>query len=254
MARTNAEVWAGEDFVDFYASRELRPVETTLLTRHRDALAGRVLELGCGAGRLTGHLIELADSVHGLDLSPAMVRYCRRTYPGATFSEGDLCDLSRFGPGSFDAVLAPFNVLDVLGDEERRVVLQEIHRVLVAGGVLIFSSHNRDHAPRGGAGIRVLLGSPRRPGESIRNLPRRVRNRRALRPLERSEAAYSIRNDQAHDFSLLHYYISRDAQERQLGELGFELVECRDLDGGLVPEHALAARCPELHYLARALP
>src|SRR5207302_9604378 len=99
-----------------------------------------------------------------------------------------------------------------------------------------------------------LIGSPRRPGESIRNLPRRVRNRRALRPLERSESGYSIRNDEAHDFSLLHYYISRDAQERQLAEHGFELPECRDLDGGQVPSHAHAARCPELHYVALAQP
>jgi hypothetical protein len=148
-------------------------------------------------------------------------------------------------------VLAPFNVLDVLGDEERRGVLEEIRRIVAPGGLLIMSSHNREYAPRIGPGVRVLLGSPRRPGESIRNLPRRVRNRRALRPLERSETGYSIRNDEAHDFSLLHYYISRDAQERQLAEHGFELIECRDLDGQLVPQHAAAERCPELHYVAR---
>jgi SAM-dependent methyltransferase len=250
---TNAEIWAEDDFVDFYASRQLRPVEAMLLSLHRDALGGRVLELGCGAGRLTGHLIELAEAVHGLDLSAAMVGYCRRNYPRATFSEGDLRDLSRFPLGSFDAVLAPYNVLDVLGDDERRDVLEEIRRVAVVGGVLIFSSHNRGYTPRIGAGVRVLLGSPRRPGASIRNLPRRVRNRRALRPLERSEPGYSLRNDEAHDFSLLHYYIARDAQERQLAEHGFELIECRDLDGRLVAPHASAPRCPELHYLARSL-
>jgi SAM-dependent methyltransferase len=252
--RTNAEIWAEDDFVDFYASRELRPVEAMLLALHRDVLAGRVLELGCGAGRLTGHLIELAEAVHGLDLSAAMVRYCRRTYPGATFSEGDLRELSRFAQCSFDAVLAPYNVLDVLGDEERRAVLTEIRRMVVPGGMLIMSSHNREYVPRVGPGIRVLLGSPRRPGASIRKLPRRLRNRRALRPLERSEVGYSIRNDEAHDFSLLHYYISRDAQERQLAEHGFELIECRDLDGRLFAPGASAAHCPELHYVARPLP
>jgi hypothetical protein len=50
QARLNAELWALGDFVGFYATRDLRPVEATLLDRHRDALAGRVLELGCGAG------------------------------------------------------------------------------------------------------------------------------------------------------------------------------------------------------------
>jgi SAM-dependent methyltransferase len=249
--RTNAEIWSEDDFVDFYAGDELRPVETLLLERYREALAGRLLELGCGAGRLTGHLIGLGGSVHGLDLSPSMVEHCRRTYPRGSFSEGDLRDLSRFPSVSLDAVFAPFNVIDVLGDEQRRGVLDGIRRVLTGEGLLIFSSHNRDYASRIGTGLRVLLGSPRRPGESIRSLPRRLRNRRALRPLERSEPGYSIRNDEAHDFSLLHYYISRDDQERQLAEHGFELLECRDLDGVLLPPHATAARSPELHYVAR---
>jgi SAM-dependent methyltransferase len=249
--RTNAQIWAEDDFVEFYSGRELRPVESLLLASHREALAGEVLELGCGAGRLTGHLIELAEAVHGVDVSPAMIAYSRRTYPRGTFSEGDLCDLSRFGEATFDAVLAPYNVLDVLDDAERHGVLEQVRSVLRPGGMLIMSSHNRDYAPRIGSAIRVLLGSPRRPLQSLRNLPRRLRNRRSLRRLERSEAEYSLRNDEAHDFALLHYYISRDAQERQLAEHGFELLECRDLDGRVLSPAQRAPRCPELHYVAR---
>jgi SAM-dependent methyltransferase len=250
--RTNAQIWSEEDFVGFYSSRELRPVESLLLEIHREALAGEVLELGCGAGRLTGHLIELAEAVHGLDVSPAMVAYCRRTYPRGSFSEGDLRDLSRFGEAMFDAVVAPYNVLDALDDAERNGVLEQVRRVVRPGGLLIMSSHNRDYAPRLGTAIRVLLGSPRRPLQSLRSLPRRLHNRRSLRRLERSEAEYSLRNDEAHDFALLHYYISHDAQERQLAEHGFELLECRDLDGRVLSPAQTAARSPELHYVARA--
>jgi SAM-dependent methyltransferase len=249
--RTNAQIWAEEDLVEFYASRELRPVESLLLASHRQALAGSVLELGCGAGRLTGHLIEVAEAVHGLDLSPAMVAYCRRTYPRGTFSEGDIRELSLFGEASLDAVIAPYNVLDALGDAERQAVLGQIRRLLRPGGMLIMSSHNRAFVPRIGLAMRVLLGSPRRPVKSLARLPRRVRNRRSLRPLERSEPGYSLRNDEAHDFSLLHYYISREDQERQLAEHGFELLECRDLDGHVLGPGQTAARCPELHYVAR---
>jgi SAM-dependent methyltransferase len=249
--RLNAEVWAKGEFVDFYATRRLRTVETMLLERHRDALGGRLLELGCGAGALTGRLCEVARSVHAVDISPAMVAYCRRTYPKATFSEGDLRDLSRFERGSFDAVVAPFNVLDVLGDAERRRVLEEIHAVLVLGGLLIMSSHNRGYAPRIGAAMRAIVGDSRRPLESIRHLPRRLRNRRRLVRLEREEDGYALVNDEAHDFSVLHYYISRDAQEHQFAEQGFELIECLDREGRLVAAGEAAAHCPELHYVAR---
>jgi SAM-dependent methyltransferase len=249
--RANGEVWAGADLVEFYAGDRLRPVEAILLRRYRDDLAGRVLELGCGAGRVTGHLCALAEHVHGVDLSPAMVAHCRRAFPGASFSEGDLCDLSAFTGGSFDAVLAPYNVLDVLCDADRREVLDEIRRLLVSGGLLIFSTHNRAHAAHLSRRLRLYLGSPRRPAASVRTLRLRLRNHRRLHELERSEPGYSLVNDEAHDFSLLHYYIGRDAQERQLSEHGFELLECRDLDARVVPQRAAATRCSELHYAAR---
>jgi SAM-dependent methyltransferase len=251
QAHLNAAFWERGDYLEFYANRSLRPVEEVLLERFRDALAGSVLELGCGAGRLTGHLSEVAREVHGVDISPAMVAYCRQAYPSATFTVGDLRDLSAFESGHYDAVLAPFNVLDVLDDPERGGVLDEIRRVLVEGGLLIMSSHNRDHVPRIAPAIRLWIGAPRRPLQSIRRLPRRLRNRRRLAPLQRVENGYAIVNDEAHDFSVLHYYIARDAQERQFAEHGSELIECLDLDGRDVPAGATATHCPELHYVAR---
>lgn len=250
QAHLNAAFWERGDYLEFYANRSLRPVEEVLLERFRDALAGSALELGCGAGRLTSHLSEVAREVHGIDLSPAMVAYCRRAYPGATFAVGDLRDLSAFEGGSYDAVVAPFNVLDVLDDPERAGVLDEIRRTLVEGGLLIMSSHNRDYVPRMAPAIRLLIGSPRRPLQSVRRLPRRLRNRRRLAPLQRAENGYAIVNDEAHDFSVLHYYITRDVQERQFAEHGFELLECLDLDGQLVKPGGAARHCPELHYVA----
>lgn len=247
----NEEVWSRGEFVQNYARRELRPVEKIMLERYREALAGRVLELGSGAGRLTGHLIELGGDVHGLDLAPAMVAYCRETYPKGTFSVGDLRDLTGFENGSLDAVVGTFNVIDVLGDVERRRVLGEVRRVLGRGGLFIVSSHNRGYVPRTSVAIRVLSGGTWRPWRSAKGLPRRLRNRRKFRPLEREEAGYALINDEAHDFSVLHYYISRDAQFQQLADEGFETIECLDLDGSAVPEGAVAAHCSELHYIAR---
>lgn len=255
QARLNAERWARGEFVDQYASRSLRAAEAVLIDRHRNALQGRVLELGCGAGRLTGHLSEVSDEVHGIDLSPAMVAYCQRAYPSATFSVGDLRDLSRFQQGAYDAVLAPFNVLDVLGDGDRLRALADIRGLLAPHGLLIFSSHNRHHALRARTHaklwLRLLVGSPRRPLQSVRNLPARVANRLRLRRMQRFEEGYAIVNDEAHDFSVLHYYIAPDAQKRQLDDAGFELLECVDLDGHDVRPGERAERCSELHYVAR---
>lgn len=249
----NAEIWSHGDFVSEYAKRELRPPEAALFDRFGAELAGRVLELGCGAGRVTGHLIGRARSVEALDLSPAMIAYCRASYPGASFSVGDLGDLSRFRSRSFEAVVASFCVLDVLDDPARRRALGEIRRVLEPGGMLIASSHNLHYAPRIAKPPYIRSRSPVRVLQNLVRLRLRMRNYRRLRALERFETDYAILVDEAHDFSLLHYYVSRDAQARQLTAQGFELLECLALDGSPVGPGEAAAGCPELYYAARRL-
>src|SRR5690348_9366720 len=75
--RVNARMWARSDLVSKYTGRSLRPAEVMILVRHRDEIGPRVLDLGCGAGRLTGYLADLWPEVHGIDVSPAMLEHCR---------------------------------------------------------------------------------------------------------------------------------------------------------------------------------
>jgi SAM-dependent methyltransferase len=247
----NDRLWISGDRVSDYANRTLRPVEVLLLARYRDALAGRVLELGCGAGRLTGYLTQLSDRVEGLDVSQEMVDYCRTRYPRGHFDTGDLRDLSGYATGSLDVVAAPYNVIDVLSEEERLVLLGDLHRMLAPDGLLIVSSHNRGHGPRRRKPTDVRRGDPVKLAADVVRLPRRVRNSRRARRFERDEGHYAVLNDVSHDYRALHYYIARDDQERQLRDHGFELLEALDLDGDPVEPGGQAPDCPELHYVAR---
>jgi SAM-dependent methyltransferase len=247
----NDRVWAGGRHVGAYANRGLRPVEVEILVRFRDALSGRVLELGSGAGRLTGYLATMARSVHGIDLSEEMVAYSRARYPAASFTQGDMRDPAIFGAERWDAIVAAFNILDVVGDAERQALLDRIRDALAPGGILVMSTHNR--------GVAAHLGDPLRlAGMSLRvaiwnlvRLPRRWLNRRRLVRFERREPTYAILNDVGHDYSVMHYYSTHDAQVRQFEAHGFEVLTCLDLDGDPVGPGELAAHCSELHYVVR---
>lgn len=252
QARAN-EAWGERDYVATYAHRRLRPVEVILLLRHAHALRGGVLELGCGAGRVSGYLLELSGSYLGLDISPRMVAHCRRAYPGARFETGDLRELSTVDTGAWDAVVAPYNVIDVLDDAARRSFLMALHGMIVPDGLLVFSSHNEGAAHTVSTRPELRWRDPLRLAVDLSRYPRRARNRRRRAAGEVRGPGYAIRNDAAHDFSLLHYYIARDAQDSQLTAHGFQLLECLDLDGRRVAPGDAAAHAGELHYVARRL-
>jgi SAM-dependent methyltransferase len=255
VSSANVMRWQSGDYVADFAHRLLRPVEVVLLARYREALTGRVLELGCGAGRILGYLLELGAEANGIDVSPRMVEYCHERYPTATVVIGDMTKLPPTFGGVFDAIVASYNVLDVLDDAARRELLADLRVRLTPDSVLIFSSHNLAYMDAGRSGSRVgrALSKLNRPVSELAalpfRLPTRLRNRRRMGPLERREADHAMLNDEALDYALLHYYIRRSDEARQLEQLGYELVECLDLDGRTVARDA--PDCPELHYVAR---
>lgn len=99
--------------------------------RRRDGL---VLELGCGSGRLTRHLVDAGHRVLATDASPAMLDLARRSVPEADVRRVTLPD-DPLPPA--DAVVSTGHALNYLSDAaavERALVA--IARALRPGGVL----------------------------------------------------------------------------------------------------------------------
>jgi SAM-dependent methyltransferase len=90
------------------ADPEVRAAWRALLLAHLPPAPARVADLGCGTGTLSVLLAQEGYDVHGLDLSPEMVRRARAKaadVAGTSFAVGDAAapDLPA---GSFDVVLS----------------------------------------------------------------------------------------------------------------------------------------------------
>ncbi len=100
---------------------------------------GKVLEIGCGDGRLLESLRDIACEWVGVDLMESYLRYARsrrRVAAGSGFAAGRAGQLP-FADVSFDAVLCAQNTLGLLGPE-KLPTLREAARVTRAGGMLVF--------------------------------------------------------------------------------------------------------------------
>jgi len=121
--------------------------ERSVFRRHFPS-DGRILDLGCGAGRTTfGLYREGYRKIIGVDFSPGMIRKARlhsaRRGPRIPFRVGDACRLP-FRAGSFEGALFSFNGLMTIPRLTLRITaLREVRRVLVPGGRFVFTTHER---------------------------------------------------------------------------------------------------------------
>jgi len=239
-----------ESVVAWYASRDdLKPAEAAIFDRLGEELSrAKLLDIGVGGGRTTLHLLPRVREYVGVDYSDDLVAATAARFPGARIEFADIRDLAQFADDEFDVVFFSFNGISSLGHEDRLRGLAEVRRVLRPGGAFAFSAHNRDHARLGLLPWQrpKRIGRPmlKKSWEAIRATPARQRMRRH----ELATEHYALVNDEAHNYELLHYYISPAAQVTQLHEAGFAEVEMIDMTG------RFGTTGPDdiwMHYLAR---
>ncbi|MEU5210544.1 class I SAM-dependent methyltransferase [Streptomyces sp. NPDC020742] len=114
------------------------PLDTELLDAYVPRSA-RVLDYGCGYGRLTAELAALGyGRVQGVDVSAALVARGRREHPELALRRCAELPLP-FGDGSFDAALLFAVLTCVPVDADQAAIVGELGRLVRPGGVLYLS-------------------------------------------------------------------------------------------------------------------
>jgi SAM-dependent methyltransferase len=111
------------------------------------AKIGRLLDFGCGCGRVLRHWRDLDISVHGSDYNRELVRWCERNLRFATFTRNGLAPPLELDDASVDVAYA-VSVLTHLPEDLQQGWLAELRRVVRPGGLLILTTHGdryRDH-------------------------------------------------------------------------------------------------------------
>ncbi|QDQ98421.1 methyltransferase domain-containing protein [Tomitella fengzijianii] len=100
----------------------------------------RVLDAGCGPGRLGGELHARGHQVVGVDVDPALVAAAEQDHPGPTWLVGDLSELdlpARGVTGGFDAAVMAGNVICFVAPGSETDVLAAVGGHLKPEGVLV---------------------------------------------------------------------------------------------------------------------
>lgn len=97
--------------------------------------SARVLDAGCGTGRMSRYLADRGCAVEGADLSPGMVEQARRTHPDLSFEVARLTDLPH-ADTTFDGVLLWYSTIHT-PPEGQPAIYAEAARVLKPGGHLL---------------------------------------------------------------------------------------------------------------------
>jgi len=102
---------------------------------------GRVLDVGCGAGRHSLHLQKKGFDVFGIDNSPLAVKVCRLR--GVEKAEVLAVEDVDFSPSSFDTIIMMGNNFGLFGGfKKARRLLKKFHKMTSEKGLIIASTRD----------------------------------------------------------------------------------------------------------------
>ncbi|WP_434740338.1 class I SAM-dependent methyltransferase [Micromonospora sp. SH-82] len=130
-------------YVDRFRQLAAEGADLTGEARLVDAMVApgaRILDAGCGTGRVGADLAARGHTVVGVDADPVLVEAARADHPGPRWLVADLAELDLPAAGEpepFDAAVVAGNVMTFVAPGTERAVLERIARHLRPDGLLV---------------------------------------------------------------------------------------------------------------------
>ncbi|MGK5682618.1 class I SAM-dependent methyltransferase [Actinoplanes sp. URMC 104] len=126
----------------FGTSEQVHADDLAFIGRHLAIRPGRVLDVGCGPGHLTGYLRSLGVDAAGLDLVPEFIAHAKAAHPDGDYRLGSMRSLDA-EDGSVAGILSWYSLIH-LPPPDLDGVLAEFRRVLKPGGTLVAGFFDAD--------------------------------------------------------------------------------------------------------------
>jgi SAM-dependent methyltransferase len=105
-------------------------------------LGARVLDVGCGNGRLLKVLSERQSKYVGIDQSESLIKICQDKYPDYKFVAGDILNLGELADYDFDYVFCIAVLHHLPGADLRLQALRQLKNKIKNGGKIILTVWN----------------------------------------------------------------------------------------------------------------
>lgn len=137
------EDWTEEEFYESGREAVRKEILTDMhnICQGRDPRQMRVIEIGCGAGRVTCALADVFGEVHAVDISREMILRARKALSGKTnvvFHVNNGVDLSDIEDDFFDFAVSLLVFQHIPSVEVIENYVREVHRTLRIGALFKF--------------------------------------------------------------------------------------------------------------------
>ena len=146
---TGKEEWSDEDFFESGRTTVREEILTDMgnICQGKDPKQMKVLEIGCGAGRITRALAELFGEVYAVDVSGEMVEQARhslRQTPNAHVFQNNGADLQVLGDVELDFAFSFIVFQHIPSRDVIENYLRDVHRLLRPGALFKFQVQGGD--------------------------------------------------------------------------------------------------------------